>query len=205
MSAVVRPRTKSQPMTDAELDQLAINTIRTLSIDAVQQAKSGHPGRADGAGAARLRAVESDHAIRSAGPDLAEPRSLRALQRPRLDAAVVAAASDRHARRQCRIRAAGPARRCRSTTSGTSASSAARRPAILSTIWFRASRRRPVRWGRASATASAWRLPRSGSRSLQSRGLRDLRLRHLRGLWRRRHDGGCLLRSRLACRPSAAR
>jgi transketolase len=27
-----------------ELDQLAINTIRTLSIDAVQQAKSGHPG-----------------------------------------------------------------------------------------------------------------------------------------------------------------
>ena len=31
------------PMTDAELDQLTINTIRTLSIDAVQQAKSGHP------------------------------------------------------------------------------------------------------------------------------------------------------------------
>ena len=31
-------------MKDAQLDQLAINTIRTLSIDAVQQAKSGHPG-----------------------------------------------------------------------------------------------------------------------------------------------------------------
>jgi transketolase len=31
-------------MTDEQLDQLAINTIRTLSIDAVQQAKSGHPG-----------------------------------------------------------------------------------------------------------------------------------------------------------------
>ena len=28
----------------AELDQLCINTIRTLSIDAVQQANSGHPG-----------------------------------------------------------------------------------------------------------------------------------------------------------------
>ena len=28
----------------AELDQLCVNTIRTLSIDAVQQAKSGHPG-----------------------------------------------------------------------------------------------------------------------------------------------------------------
>ena len=32
------------PLTDTKLDQLCINTIRTLSIDAVQQAKSGHPG-----------------------------------------------------------------------------------------------------------------------------------------------------------------
>jgi transketolase len=31
-------------MTTEQLDELAINTIRTLSIDAVQQAKSGHPG-----------------------------------------------------------------------------------------------------------------------------------------------------------------
>jgi transketolase len=31
-------------MTDQQLDQLSINTIRTLSMDAVQQAKSGHPG-----------------------------------------------------------------------------------------------------------------------------------------------------------------
>jgi transketolase len=31
-------------MSKDDLDQLAINTIRTLSIDAVQQAKSGHPG-----------------------------------------------------------------------------------------------------------------------------------------------------------------
>jgi transketolase len=31
-------------MTNEELDQLSINTIRTLSIDAVQEAKSGHPG-----------------------------------------------------------------------------------------------------------------------------------------------------------------
>jgi transketolase len=33
-------------MTDTELDQLAINTIRTLTIDAVQAANSGHPGAA---------------------------------------------------------------------------------------------------------------------------------------------------------------
>ena len=31
-------------MKDENMTQLAINTIRTLSIDAVQQAKSGHPG-----------------------------------------------------------------------------------------------------------------------------------------------------------------
>ena len=34
----------AQPITGVQLDQLCINTIRTLSIDAVQQAKSGHPG-----------------------------------------------------------------------------------------------------------------------------------------------------------------
>src|SRR5690242_2658897 len=31
-------------MTNAELDQLSIDTIRTLAIDAVQAANSGHPG-----------------------------------------------------------------------------------------------------------------------------------------------------------------
>src|SRR6202166_3938003 len=34
----------AEPVTNTEIDQLCINTIRTLSIDAVQQAKSGHPG-----------------------------------------------------------------------------------------------------------------------------------------------------------------
>jgi transketolase len=39
--SVSKPATS---LTDPKLDQLCINTIRTLSIDAVQQAKSGHPG-----------------------------------------------------------------------------------------------------------------------------------------------------------------
>ena len=34
----------TEPKTDAAADQLCVNTIRTLSIDAVQQANSGHPG-----------------------------------------------------------------------------------------------------------------------------------------------------------------
>jgi hypothetical protein len=31
-------------LTKPDMDQLCINTIRTLSMDAVEQAKSGHPG-----------------------------------------------------------------------------------------------------------------------------------------------------------------
>ena len=37
-------QTKLKGLSSQELDELAINTIRTLSIDAVQQANSGHPG-----------------------------------------------------------------------------------------------------------------------------------------------------------------
>ena len=43
-TATVAAANSSRPMTGAQLDQLSINCIRTLSIDAVQQAKSGHPG-----------------------------------------------------------------------------------------------------------------------------------------------------------------
>jgi transketolase len=41
MSASTQP---SAERTGTELDQLCINTIRTLSLDAVQRAESGHPG-----------------------------------------------------------------------------------------------------------------------------------------------------------------
>jgi len=45
MSTIASPAVNShRPMTNAQLDQLSINCIRTLSIDAVKQAKSGHPG-----------------------------------------------------------------------------------------------------------------------------------------------------------------
>jgi transketolase len=35
---------KESPMTDKDISQVAVDTIRTLSIDAIQQANSGHPG-----------------------------------------------------------------------------------------------------------------------------------------------------------------
>ena len=38
------PMQVAEPATHTDIDQLCINTIRTLSIDAVQQANSGHPG-----------------------------------------------------------------------------------------------------------------------------------------------------------------
>jgi transketolase len=41
MSTAIAP---VETLTSTQLDQLCVNTIRTLSIDAVQQAKSGHPG-----------------------------------------------------------------------------------------------------------------------------------------------------------------
>ncbi len=41
MSASIQPRVTD---TAPELDQLCINTIRTLALDAVQRAESGHPG-----------------------------------------------------------------------------------------------------------------------------------------------------------------
>src|SRR6266700_4041613 len=36
--------TATQPKKKTDIDQLCINTIRTLSLDAVQKAESGHPG-----------------------------------------------------------------------------------------------------------------------------------------------------------------
>jgi hypothetical protein len=41
----MQQQAKVKGLTSQELDELAINTIRTLSIDAVQQANSGHPAR----------------------------------------------------------------------------------------------------------------------------------------------------------------
>jgi transketolase len=44
MSTTMTTATPTTNPTAADLDQLAVNTIRTLSIDAVERAKSGHPG-----------------------------------------------------------------------------------------------------------------------------------------------------------------
>jgi transketolase len=38
-------------MTNSDLDKLCVNTIQFLSVDAVEKAKSGHPGTPMGAAA----------------------------------------------------------------------------------------------------------------------------------------------------------
>jgi len=50
-------------VTGKRLDVLSINTIRTLAIDAVQQANSGHPGAPIGLGAGGLLLVAGISAL----------------------------------------------------------------------------------------------------------------------------------------------
>ena len=81
---------------------------------------------ADGPGPGRLLPLAALPALRSAGPDLAQPRSLRPLQRPRVDAALFVAAPDRRQGRRARItnarRAVGAARRRSSVFASSTAS-----------------------------------------------------------------------------------
>ena len=104
-------------MTKEELDQLCINTIRFLAVDAVEEAHSGHPGLP--LGAAPMAYVLWSRFLRHdpARSGLVGPRSLRAVRRPRLGAAVRAAAP-------VRLR---PAARRAAAASGNGAAS---RPAI---------------------------------------------------------------------------
>src|SRR3974390_950349 len=44
MTTMEQKKSPDRVTTADPLDQLSINTIRTLSMDAVQQANSGHPG-----------------------------------------------------------------------------------------------------------------------------------------------------------------
>ena len=104
--------------------------------------------RADGHGRHRRGAVAPPPEAQPGQSALARPRPLRALQRPRLDAAVRAAAP--HRLRPADGRAAS-----------ASASCTAARRAIPRSASRRASRPPPARSARAWPTRSAWRWPRS--------------------------------------------
>ena len=71
------------------LDELCVDTIRTLSMDAVQKANSGHPGTP--MALAPLAYVLYTRVMRHnpAHPEWIEPRPLHPLGRPRVDAPVL--------------------------------------------------------------------------------------------------------------------
>src|SRR6266581_4767129 len=94
-------------MTDEKMMQLAINTIRTLSIDAVQQAKSGHPGTPMALAPLVYTIWNRVMRFDPLDPIWPQPRSIRALQRSCLNVALVCAPSDRNPGRECRLRATG--------------------------------------------------------------------------------------------------
>ena len=67
------------------LDLLCVNSIRTLAIDAVQQANSGHPGLPMGAAPMAYALWDRHLKHNPARPEVARPRPVRALRRTWLD------------------------------------------------------------------------------------------------------------------------
>ena len=83
------------PALDSDpIEKLAIDTIRTLCMDAVQAANSGHPGTPM-ALAPVMYAVWQKPALRPRPSDLEQSRSLRIVRRSRLDLALLGTASGR--------------------------------------------------------------------------------------------------------------
>ena len=134
---------------DEKLEQLAINTIRTLAIDGVQAANSGHPGAP--MGAAPMAYVIWTRFLRHA-PTHARLVGARPLRAVRGHASMLLYSL---------LHLTGydlPLDELK-----RSASSARARPAIPSTASRPASTRRPVRSARASPMPSAWPSPSAGS------------------------------------------
>jgi transketolase len=71
------------------------NAIRALAMDAVEAANSGHPGMPMGMADAATALFTAHLKHDPADPQLARPRPLRAVGRPRLDADLRAAPPDR--------------------------------------------------------------------------------------------------------------
>ena len=94
----------STVVSDPTLEQKCIETIRFLAVDGVQKANSGHPGMPMGAAAIAYTLLTRHLRYDPADPRLAEPRPLRPLRRPRLDAPLLACSTS-------------PATTSRSTTS----------------------------------------------------------------------------------------
>jgi hypothetical protein len=146
-------------MTNEQLDQLSINTIRTLSMDAVQQAKSGHPGTP--MALAPLVYTIWNRVMRFDPQDPIWPNRDRFVLSN--GHASMLLWSVLHLTGTRAVNADYERLGFRSTTFATSASSTAKPRVTPSITGFQASRPRPAHSGRVSPPAWVWPLPRSGS------------------------------------------
>ena len=69
-------------------EKVMADALRVLAMDAVEAAKSGHPGMPMGMADVAAVLFNRYMKIDPQAPDVAGPRPLRALRRPRLDAAL---------------------------------------------------------------------------------------------------------------------
>ena len=144
------------------MDQLAINTIRMLVVDAVQKAKSGHPGTPMDAAPTAYTLWQRVLRYDPADPGLDQSRPLRAVQRPRIDAALQPDPSRRHQGGEPELRAGRPGRGHAGRHQRPFVRPAAVVRGIRNMAGPRASRRQRGRSVRASRPASAWRSPGNG-------------------------------------------
>ena len=171
-----------------DLDRLCVDTIRMLAIDAVEQAKSGHPGTPMALAPDRLRPLHAHHAPLPRAPGLAQPRSLRPQRRPRVDAPLRAAVPDR-LRTDARGHQALPPARIAVRRASRIRAGARHRGDDRPPRPGPGRRRRP-----GAGRADAQRPP----------GRRRHRPPHLRHRLRRRHAGGHRVRGRVAGRSPRA-
>ena len=159
---------------------------------------------ADGIGAGRLHAVAGISALRPRRPAVGEPRPLRALQRPRLDAALCAAASRRRAPQRRPPRHRRPRGQPRRHQELSPARQRDARPPGIRPHHRRGSHHRPARPGLRQQRRHGDRLALA-RRALQPAAFSAIRLRRLHDLQRRRSHGRRRQRGGLARRPSRPR
>ena len=178
--------------TSTDLDQLSVNAIRALAMDAVQAANSGHPGTPMAMAPVVYTLVAEVPALR--------PRAIRSGP-----TATVSCSRAGHASTLLyallhlagvkavngRVRDAWASPRCRSTTCAGSASSDSKCPGHPEYRWTsgRRDHHRTARTGIATQRRDGDRQQVAGGH-VQPAGLRAVRLPRVRPVRRRRPDGG---------------
>ena len=176
----------------ARLDQPVTAALRMLAVDAVERAKSGHPGAPMGLAEVAAVLWRQLSAPQPGKSGVARPRPFRAVERPRLDAALCLAASDRLRSADRRTQALSPA-------------------ALENPRPSRIRRHAGRRDDNGAARPGLRQCGRHGDRredacrAIQPSRSHRRRSSHLRHRRRRLHDGGHQPRSGVVGRPARSR